>query len=249
MPADTRATASRVAIVTGGTRGIGRAISERLLDDGWSVMATFHTDHDNAAAFAAGREMLAVRRMATSDAAECGAIVAEAVQRFGQLDHLVCNAAISRDARVSDLDDSDWDDVIDANLSTVFRVVRAALGPIEASNAGRVVMVSSVAATMGNVGQAAYAASKAGLLGLTRTLARELAASGATVNLVVPGPTADTGMTANAEASFVQAVIRKIPLRRLGRPAEVAHAVRFLLDDLAAFTTGSTVIVDGGLSM
>ena len=82
MPADTRATASRVAIVTGGTRGIGRAISERLLDDGWSVMATFHTDHDNAAAFAAGREMLAVRRMATSDAAECGAIVAEAVQRF-----------------------------------------------------------------------------------------------------------------------------------------------------------------------
>lgn len=161
----------------------------------------------------------------------------------------MCNAAISRDARVSDLDDSDWDDVIDANLSTVFRVVRAALGPIEASNAGRVVMVSSVAATMGNVGQAAYAASKAGLLGLTRTLARELAASGATVNLVVPGPTADTGMTANAEASFVQAVIRKIPLRRLGRPAEVAHAVRFLLDDLAAFTTGSTVIVDGGLSM
>ena len=240
---------SRVAIVTGGTRGIGRAITERLLDDGWSVLATFRADHDNANAFAAGRKRLAVRQTDGAAAAECASIVDAAVARFGRLDHLVCNAAVSRDALVADLDDADWDDVLETNLSGVFRMIRAVLARIQSSDAGRIVIVSSVAATMGNVGQAAYAASKAGLLGLTRTLARELAASGATVNLVVPGPTADTGMTADAEPAFVRAISRKIPLQRLGRPAEVAHAVRFLLDDLGAFITGSAVTVDGGLSM
>jgi len=238
-----------VAIVTGGTRGIGRAVSARLLADGWSVLATYRHDDAAAAAFSADQANLAVVRADASDAAACITVVATAIKRFGHVDHLVCSAGINRDAPVGELMDSDWDAVVDTNLSGVFRMCRAAMPFIEASHRGRIVFVSSVAGSMGNVGQAAYAASKAGLVGLARTLARELAASGTTVNIVVPGPTTGTDMTAGADAAFVAAISRKIPLHRLGRPEETAHAVRFLLDDLAAFTTGSTVTVDGGLSM
>ena len=239
----------RVALVAGGTRGIGRAITERLLADGWSVLATYRSDDSAATELAAANPRLVVRRADIASADECAHAVAAAIDRFGALDHLVCNAAISRDSRVADTADDDWNAVVDTNLSGVFRMIRAALPAISTSSNGRIVSISSVAATMGNVGQAAYAASKAGLLGLTRTLAREVAAKGVTVNLVVPGPIAETGMTAETDDAFVAAISRKIPLHRLGRPEEVAHAVRFLLDDLSAFTTGSDVTVDGGLSM
>ncbi|HUF99222.1 MAG TPA: 3-oxoacyl-ACP reductase family protein [Ilumatobacter sp.] len=242
-------TDGRVALVAGGTRGIGRAISERLVADGWHVLATYRTDDATADEFAARHDRLSVRRADIASTSDCSQAVAQAVAVFGSLDHLVCNAAISRDSRLVETSDADWDAVLDTNLSGVFRMIRAALPSISASANGRVVTVSSVAATMGNSGQAAYAASKAGLLGLTRTLAREVADQGVTVNIVMPGPTAETGMTADADAAFVAAISRKIPLRRLGRPEEVAHAVRFLLDDLAAFTTGSVITVDGGLSM
>lgn len=238
-----------VALVTGGTRGIGRAVTERLVADGWSVLATYRRDDDAANALAAGLDRLVVRKADVAATADCEAAVAAAVGAFGHLDHLVGCAAISRDAPVADLRDEDWDAVLATNLSGAFRMARAALGAITASPRGRIVTVSSVAATMGNAGQASYAAAKAGLLGLTRTLARELAPTGTTVNLVVPGPTRGTGMTADADPAFVEAIERRIPLHRLGRPEEVAHAVRSLLDDLAAFTTGASVTVDGGLSM
>ncbi len=240
---------TRVALVTGGTRGIGRAISERLIADGWSVLATYLNDATSANALAAQHDRLCVLRADVSSSADCDRSIAETVDRFGQLDHLVGSAGITRDALIRDLRDDDWDAVLATNLSGPFRMARAAIDSISASPRGRIVTISSVAATMGNAGQGAYAASKAGLLGLTRTLARELAATGTTVNLVIPGPTDDTGITDRTDAAFVAAIARKIPLRRLGRPEETAHAVRSLLDDLAAFTTGSVVVVDGGLSM
>ncbi len=238
-----------VAIVTGGTRGIGRAVCERLLADGWSVMATYLSDDEGAARFAETSDRLAVRRSDVGVSSDCAAAVEAVLECFGQLDHLVSAAAISRDAPALDLIDEDWDAVLATNLTGAFRIARAAMAPITASPRGRIVTLSSVAGGMGNPGQVAYASAKAGLIGLTRTLAREVAASGTTVNLVVPGPTAGTGMTAEASPAFVRAIERKIPLGRLARPEEVAHAVRWLLDDLSSFVTGSTVTVDGGLSM
>jgi 3-oxoacyl-[acyl-carrier protein] reductase len=198
---------------------------------------------------AARYEGLVVQQGNVASTDGCAATVAAAVEAFGALDHVVDCAAIARDAPVARLSDEDWDAVVATNLSGAFRLARAALTYVTASPRGRIVFVSSIAATMGNVGQAPYAASKAGLLGLARTLARELAPHGTTVNLVLPGPTGDTGMTAATEPGFIEAIQRRIPLRRLGRPEEVAHAVRWLLDDLAAFTTGTAVAVDGGLSM
>lgn len=240
---------TRVALVSGGTRGIGRAITQRLLADGWSVLATYVHDEASANALAEQHPGLQVLRSDASSAAECAVAVAECLRHFGQLDHVVSVAGITRDVRLGELSDDDWDDVLATNLSGPFRLARAAMPSVTASPRGRIVMISSVAAMMGNAQQGAYSASKAGLVGLTKTLARELARSGTTVNLVVPGPTADTGITAGTDPAFVAAIERKIPLHRLGRPAEVAHAVRFLLDDLSAFTTGTSVVVDGGLSM
>ncbi|MDO8361664.1 MAG: SDR family NAD(P)-dependent oxidoreductase [Actinomycetota bacterium] len=239
----------RVALVSGGTRGIGRAITERLLADGWSVLATFVHDTDSAAALQAQHPGLCVLRSDSSSASDCLTAVEECGRQFGQLDHVVSVAGITRDVALGELNDADWDAVLATNLSGPFRLARAAMPWITASPRGRIVVISSVAALMGNAQQGAYAASKAGLVGLTKTLARELARTGTTVNLVIPGPTADTGITAATDPAFVAAIARKIPLHRLGRPEEIAHAVRFLLDDLSAFTTGTAIVVDGGLSM
>jgi len=239
----------RVALVTGGTKGIGRAIVERLLTDGWSVLTTYLNDEANAQQFAEGRDRLCVLRAEVSSTADCERAVAAAIDRFGQLDHLVNAAGITINVPLRELTDEDWEAVLATNLSGPFRMCRAAADAINASPRGRIVTVSSVAAEMGNVNQGAYAASKAGLVGFTRTLAREVARTGTTVNLVVPGPTADTGMTLGTEPEFIAAISRKIPMQRLGQPAETAHAVRYLLDDLAAYNTGSIVVVDGGLSM
>ena len=239
----------RVAVVTGGTGGIGRAIVERLLVDGWSVVATYQSNEEAAAIFAASHANLAVIQANAASGIDCQRTIEHALDRFGGLHHLVANAAINRDAPLVELSDSDWDAVIATNLSGVFRLMRAALPAVTLSGHGRIVAISSVAATMGNATQGAYAASKAGLVGLTATLAREVAHTGTTVNLVVPGPTSGTGMTAMADPKFVAAMERKIPMQRLGSPREVAHVVRFLLDDDTSFTTGSSITVDGGLSM
>ena len=238
-----------VALVTGGVRGIGRAVTERLLADGWSVVATYRADEGAAADLASAHPALVVRRADVTCTADCDETVAQAIARFGALDHLVHCAATTAEGPASELDDSTWDAVVATNLSGAFRAIRPALAPIATSGRGRIVLVSSVAATMGSAGRAAYAASKAGLHGLGRSLAQELASQGVTVNVVVPGPTEGGGMTAVTDRAFVEAIARRIPLGRIGRPEEVAHAVRYLLDDRAAFVTGTTVVVDGGLSM
>ncbi len=238
-----------VALVTGGTRGIGAAISTRLAADGWHVLATYRSDHGAATALAAAHERIEVVAADVAVDGGCERSVAAALDRFGCLDHVVASAAISRDAPIGELTRADWDAVVATNLGGAYALVDAALPALRASGRGRMVFVSSIAATMGNATQAAYAASKAGLLGLARSLAREVQRDGITVNLVLPGPTADTGITAETDPAFVAAIERRIPLGRLGRPAEIAHAVRYLLDDLAGFTTGTSLVVDGGLSM
>jgi NAD(P)-dependent dehydrogenase (short-subunit alcohol dehydrogenase family) len=239
----------RVALVTGGTRGLGRAISERLVNDGWSVLATYRSDRTTAEQFAASHENLEVIASDMALTADCDRAVQQAVELFGQLDHVVCAAAIAFDGLVVDTTDDDWDSVVATNLGGTFRTMRAALPHLTASGHGRIVVISSVAATMGSAGRAAYAASKAGLLGLVKTVAAEVATTGTTVNLVIPGPTAETGMTDATDPAFNAAIARRIPMKRLGRADETAHIVRSLLDDLAGFTTGASVTVDGGLSM
>lgn len=241
--------AEPVALVAGGTRGIGAAIIERLASDGWQVIGMYANDPGAAAALADRFDHVVVTRADVTSADACRDAVQLTIDTFGQLDHVVDCAAISRDEKVGSLTDEDWDAVIATNLTGAFRLTRAALPYVNASVRGRIVFVSSVAAVMGNATQAAYAASKAGLLGLARSLAREVESAGTTVNLVLPGPTADTGLTARTDPAFVKAIERKIPLRRLGRPAEVAHAVRYLLDDRAGYVTGTSMVVDGGLSM
>lgn len=241
--------AGRVALVSGGTRGIGSAITECLLADGWSVLATYLSDTHGADAFAAGHDSLAVLRSDAGSSADCQSAVASVVERFGGLDHVVAAAGITRNGALATLSDDDWDAVLTTNLSGPFRLARAAIPHITTRPFGRIVIISSVAATMGNAGQGAYAASKAGLLGFTKTLARELATTGTTVNLVIPGPTADTGITADTDPAFVAAITRKIPVHRLAQPADTAFAVRTLLDDRAGYITGTSVVVDGGLSM
>jgi len=238
-----------VAIVTGGTKGIGRAIVERLDDDGWDIVATYAHDEDAASALTAARPNVAVRRRDVSSTNDCLATVSDAIDRFGALDHVIACAATTGRSPLAETTDEEWDEVIAANLSGTFRLARAAIPALATSPRGRIIAVSSVAATMGNAGQGSYAASKSGLVGLTKTLARELARSGTTVNLVIPGPTADTSMTSGTDDAFVDAIVRKTPDGRLARPEEIAFAVRFFLDDLAAHVTGTSVTVDGGLSM
>ena len=236
-----------VAIVTGGTRGLGRAIVDRLLADGWRVLAVSASGEWGGSPPGAS-ENVAVRATEIRDGVSCAAAVADAIERWGALDHLVNNAAIARDAPFADLTSNDWNAVIGTNLTGTFNMTKAALAAIVRSERGRIVNIGSVAATMGSTHQVNYSAAKAGLAGFTRALAREVAASGTTVNIVVPGPTM-TGMGQDTSASFSDVLIRKTPLRRLGRSEETAHAVRFLLDDLSGFITGTTITVDGGLSM
>ena len=241
--------ASRVAVVSGGTRGLGRAITDHLLADGWSVLVTYLSDTATAEALTGSHPRLSVLRADTGSSVDCRRAVDATVERFGQLDHVVAAAGITRDGPLATLSDDDWDAVLATNLSGPFRLVRAAIPHITTRRHGRIVIVSSVAATMGNANQGAYAASKAGLLGLTKTLARELASTGTTVNLVIPGPTAETGITAETDPAFVAAITRKIPVHRLAHPDDTAFAVRTLLDDRAGYITGTSVVVDGGLSM
>jgi NAD(P)-dependent dehydrogenase (short-subunit alcohol dehydrogenase family) len=229
--------ASRVAVVSGGTRGLGRAITDHLLADGWSVLVTYLSDTATAEALTGSHPRLSVLRADTTSSVDCQRAVDATVERFGQLDHVVAAAGITRDGPLATLSDVDWDAVLATNLSGPFRLVRAAIPHITTRRHGRIVIVSSVAA------------SKAGLLGLTKTLARELATTGTTVNLVIPGPTADTGITAETDPAFVAAITRKIPVHRLAHPDDTAFAVRTLLDDRAGYITGTGVVVDGGLSM
>ncbi len=242
----------QVAIVTGGTRGIGAAISTRLLAEGVRVTAVYANDDETAHAFAAASSELpgelTLHKADIGDPEVCRAIVADVVAKQGRLDHLVNNAGLLIENSVRNMTGEEWDRVISVNLSASFYLVQAALHPMIEAGFGRIVNISSVTALMGHPAEVGYGAAKAGLHGMTRSLAKSVARKGITVNVIVPGvfETAMANSLAAAAQEFIKAAI---PLGRRGDPAELAHAVMFLLDERASYVTGSVVTVDGGLSM
>jgi 3-oxoacyl-[acyl-carrier protein] reductase len=242
----------RVALVTGSTRGIGHAIAEALAGAGAAVAVTGRDQQraEAVAAACAAAHGTVVRGYAcdVGEIAQCTALV-EAVERdFGRLDILVNNAGLTRDNLIMRIKDEDWDVVINANLRGAFATCRAASRGMLKRRAGRIINLASVVGLTGNKGQVNYAASKAGLIGLTKSLARELGSRGVTANVVAPGYI-DTDMTAAMPAEARAALASRIPLERLGTPADIAGMVTFLASDLAAYVTGQVLVVDGGLAM
>jgi len=235
------------ALVTGGARGIGAAAARALAEDGWAVAIL----HRNSAAEAdatvdaineAGGSAIAVTADIT-DPAGCDRAFTEAEERLGPVLCLVNNAGMRADGLAMSMGDDDWDAVIDTNLSAGFRLTRRALRTMVRSRFGRIVNIASVVGPRANAGQANYAASKAGLIGLTRTVAAEVARKNVTVNAVAPG-FIETDMTAGVP----DAIKESVPARRAGTPDEVAACVRFLASDAAGYVTGTTLYVDGGLA-
>jgi len=241
----------RVAIVTGGTRGIGRAVARALAADGAAVVLT---GRDPGRVEAAAQELLAAGREALGLTLDLGQgdavqrVVATTQERFGRIDLLVNNAGITRDALLVRMKDADWDEVLGVNLRAAFQATRAVARVMMRQRSGRIVNISSASGAMGTAGQANYAAAKAGLIGLTKSTARELAHWGILVNAVAPG-LVETDMTAALSAEVRDAYLGQIPLKRMGTPEEVAEVVRFLASDGASYITGQVIHVNGGLYM
>lgn len=242
----------RVAIVTGGTRGIGAAITKMLAENGAAVAAGYSKGLEKAEQFRdemteKGRKV-SIHQGRVDDADDCTRVVDEVMKAFGRVDYLVNNAGITIDKTMRKMSVEDWRQVINVNLSGAFQMSKAVLEHMIDRGSGRIVMISSVIGETGNVGQANYAASKAGLFGLTKSLALEMAQKGITVNSVAPGFIATEMVAAIPEAALSK-VIERIPQRRLGKPEEVARVVRFLLEDDASYITGAVFAVNGGLDM
>lgn len=237
----------RVALVTGASRGIGRATAERLARDGHDVAITYSSDAEGAAQTLAAIEASGRRGLSLQadvrDAASVDAAFKQIEEALGPVAVLVNNAGVRHDTLALRQSDEDWGDTMDTNLTGAFYCSRAALRGMVRARWGRIVMISSVSGLHGNPGQAAYGASKAGLVGLARTLAKEYARKNVTVNAVAPGPVA-TAMT----EGLVEKIAEAVPLGRAGTVGEVAAAVAFLASDDAAYVTGAVLPVDGGMT-
>ncbi len=254
----------RVAMVTGGTRGIGAAICRSLAAQGASVAASYRGNKGRAEQFL--NELLdsgveaSVHQGNVGSSEDCRRTVSEVLERHGQLDILVNNAGITLDKTALKMDDEDWHNVLAVNLSGAFFMSRAALRPMIEQGNGRIVNISSIVGQMGNIGQSNYAASKSGLFGLTTTMAREAAQAlakagkleddsiGVTVNAVAPGFIA-TEMLDHIPEKVLDGLRKQIPVGRLGRADEVARVVHFLCDDASAYITGQVWAVNGGMEM
>ncbi len=238
----------RIALVTGATRGIGQAIARSLADAGARVIGTA-TSESGAASIATDLgDQGAGRVLNVADEASIAQLIEGIEREFGAVGILVNNAGITRDNLAMRMKESEWDEVMATNLKSVFRLSRAVMRGMMKARYGRIINISSVVGSLGNGGQVNYAAAKAGLEGFTRSLARELGSRAITVNAVAPG-FIDTDMTRALSAAQRESLQAQIPLGRLGSPADVATAVAFLASDEAAYITGSTLHVNGGMYM
>lgn len=239
---------SVVAIVTGASRGIGKAIAEQLIADGLFVIGTATSDTGAEAISdylaASGKGMV----LNVTNAESIQQLVKDVTATYGAPTVLVNNAGITRDNLMLRMKDDEWGDIIDTNLSSVFRVSKACLRGMMKNKKGRIVNIASVVGLTGNAGQANYAAAKAGIIGFSKSLAKEVGSRGITVNTVAPG-FIDTDMTKALADEQREALLKGIPLARLGDAKEIAYAVSFLCSDKAAYITGETMNVNGGMYM
>ena len=241
----------RVALVTGASRGIGQAILLELGRRGATVIGTA-TSESGAAAIGEAIKAAGLKGegkvLNVTDAAQVDGLIDDVLKTHGGLDVLVNNAGITRDNLLMRMKDEEWDDIIATNLTSVFRLSRAVLRPMMKARRGRIISIASVVGVMGNAGQTNYGAAKAGMIGFSKSLAREVGSRNVTVNCVAPG-FIDTDMTRALPEAQRQALIQHIPLGRLGEASDIADAVAFLASDEAGYVTGTTLHVNGGMYM
>jgi len=242
----------KVAVVTGASRGIGRAIALKLADEGAKVVVNYSGSQAKAEEVVAtiqenGGEAVAVQA-SVSKTEEVSALMDAAVKTFGSLDILVNNAGITRDNLLMRMKEDEWDDVLDTNLKGVFLCTKAVTRQMMKQRAGRIINISSIVGVAGNAGQANYVAAKAGVIGLTKTTAKELASRNILVNAIAPG-FIETEMTEQLPEDIKQGMLTQIPLAKLGQPEDIAKAVAFLASDDANYMTGQTLHIDGGMVM
>jgi 3-oxoacyl-[acyl-carrier protein] reductase len=242
----------KIALVTGASRGIGRAVAEQLAGEGANVVVNYNTRADAAEEVArgirqAGRQALVVQAD-VAQAANVERLLQATLDAFKRVDVLVNNAGITRDMLIMRMAEDDWDSVIVTNLKSAFLMTRAVLRPMLRQRAGRIINITSISGVMGNAGQANYSASKAGMIGLTRSTAREVASRNITCNAVAAG-VIDTDIWQGVSEAAIGALMQMVPAGRKGTPRDVAEAVAFLAGEGAAYITGQVLNVDGGLVM
>lgn len=242
----------KVALVTGASRGIGRAIALDLAKNGANVAVNYAGSEAKANEVveeikALGREAFAIQAD-VSDSEAVGAMIKETVERFGRLDILINNAGITKDNLLMRMKDSEWDDVININLKGVFLTTKAATRQMMKQRYGRIINIASIVGVSGNAGQANYVAAKAGVIGLTKTAAKELSSRNITVNALAPG-FITTDMTDKLTEEMKAEMLKQIPLARLGDPDDIANAATFLASDKSGYITGQTLHIDGGMVM